>query len=487
MNGYMEGHYSSLTGSSSFMLRAVVPFLLVVALVALGSYFFFYKTLLYCFLAGFVLVSIIEVEVPVHLFIFLLPFDLLIRYFLSLLNWSDPASWKELITAAIILPMLARVFMKRHWRLSFLDISILLYFSYFVIQLAFSGLSGSVLWAFKSSTQFLIFYFVGRVVLRNAGCCKRIIQSVLLSGGVLVAILLWTKIYSSGSLNRLFGHLGETRTIDGVISTEHGLFTSAYNLGFFLTVIMWIGMVVALHAGSSLFFRLASLVIAGAALVPLLYTYSRSAWVALLATLIIGGVLLKKRIMILAAACSIVLFIVLDPTVADRFLSIFKQNPRLYIWQYHLDVTFPMHPIFGNGLGSFLTREPAYLAVVTKGHITTVDNLYFTKVLEVGILVLLLIVPILVGIFRSTGKVLKSRDAGTRLFGEAVLGVILIVFFVGMFSAGWENYPAGCLFWLFAGGVDLMAVHVMKGRPDSAGEESWRHPFGLKVPEAEGR
>lgn len=194
-------------------------------------------------------------------------------------------------------------------------------------------------------------------------------------------------------------------------------------------------------------------------LVCLVFTWSRGAWLGLIAGLVVYVLMLNKRSMILVSlgACSIPLLpFVLPATIVSRFTSIGNVSDsstsyRLSIYKAVADMLgdYSLSGI-GVGEGAFAKIYPAYsyagIEAAPHSH-----NLYMQLCLELGIFALIFYLLLLFVFAQYCISFIadkKNTDRSMRLICTGGLCGIFSVLIQGLTDYTWYNYRVYLVFWL---------------------------------------
>lgn len=186
-----------------------------------------------------------------------------------------------------------------------------------------------------------------------------------------------------------------------------------------------------------LFFALAISII----FVGLVLTYSRSAWVGLLAALVIVSILKEKRVrlILLAGVMLISLTLVFLPnwSVTKRVVSIADLScpsiaERIYGWRGSLRI-IKDYPITGVGVGGFQEVYPQYILPQATMHLLHAHNNFMDIAVETGILGLCAFCWLLVVFFKSSINVFrKTEDRYLKAVSLGCLGAFSVFVVSGL-------------------------------------------------------
>ena len=169
----------------------------------------------------------------------------------------------------------------------------------------------------------------------------------------------------------------------------------------------------------------------GLACLALLYsTFSRAAWLGVVAIFVVFAIL-HRRLGSLALALSPGLFVALNPRIWQRIEPLFKPIPnlldpslawRIFHWREVFGI-FLSRPLLGHGLGT--TR---YYAFEAYGTMKEAHNLYLGLAVELGILGLISFLGILYVLFKETIWVYcNSRDGYFKTLSSSYLALLFIL------------------------------------------------------------
>lgn len=180
----------------------------------------------------------------------------------------------------------------------------------------------------------------------------------------------------------------------------------------------------------------------------IMYTFSRGAYIALLAGLLFIGLVKEKKILILLfflfiswrslAPVSVVERINMTKTEDGELES--SAAERLVLWQKALDI-FSQSPVIGNGFCTFQ---------ITVGRDT--HNFYFKTLAELGILGFISLLYLFFASFRIGWKLFKeSQDWFYKGLGLGFAACVISVMITNAFGDRWSYLSLGSYFWIFLG------------------------------------
>ena len=195
-----------------------------------------------------------------------------------------------------------------------------------------------------------------------------------------------------------------------------------------------------------------------AGIYPLFYTYSRGAYLAILAAVVVFGFLKKPVLLVLVAALVFTWQAVLPPTVVERIsmTEVDANNAneleasaahRLILWE-KAKQDFEEHPLFGVGYNAFGFTVP-------KGELTDTHNLYMKIASEQGVIGLAILAAILLRAIASAWSLYRGGSSGFyRGLGLGFLGCITAVCVSNIFGDRFSYFMLGSYFWIFWGFID---------------------------------
>lgn len=186
----------------------------------------------------------------------------------------------------------------------------------------------------------------------------------------------------------------------------------------------------------------------------LVFTYSRGAWLSVLAVILVYGMVYNRKILWLLAVLPILLLIGHD-VVLERIVSILNPTDtsstlRMALWESTLAMIGD-NPIFGIGWGAYGMVYPAYDFFVQDAgtKIFHAHNMYLHIAAEIGIPGLLVFLTIMFGHLKMAREIAGS--ASNRWLAGLMLGIMAA--FMGIAVSGFTDYilfniQLSMLFWL---------------------------------------
>ena len=204
-------------------------------------------------------------------------------------------------------------------------------------------------------------------------------------------------------------------------------------------------------------------------------TFSRGAWLGLMAAGLLFLMLLNTRFLFLAPLALVVLYFALPGTVINRFTSIgdMKDNStsyRVFIWLGVLDMLRDGYWLCGIGPGdaAFNQVYPAYgYSAIEAPH---AHNLYLQIICDAGIAALIIFLVILFQFFRCLCIALRDRsDWDSRCLQIAFASGVGGFLVQAMTDYSFYNYRVMLLFWAFLalGCLASMRQTLPEGGPET--------------------
>jgi O-antigen ligase len=188
---------------------------------------------------------------------------------------------------------------------------------------------------------------------------------------------------------------------------------------------------------------------------PFFYSYSRGAYVAAIAAIVVIG-LVHKRVLLIGVLVLLVAWkTLLPPTVVERITMTRDESGqieasaahRLELWE-HAEDLFKANPVFGIGFSGFgLTVE--------RGELTDTHNFYVKMAAEQGVIGLAAFAAILLCALASGWKLYRSARSDLRRgLGLGFMACTISMMVNNIFGDRWSYYMLGAYFWILWGIVD---------------------------------
>ncbi len=188
---------------------------------------------------------------------------------------------------------------------------------------------------------------------------------------------------------------------------------------------------------------------------PLFFSYSRGAYVAMLAVVIVYGLLKKRSLLVLVAALIFAWQVVLPPSVVDRITM--TETPtgeleesaadRVLLWE-HAKQIFEEHPVFGIGFSGF--------AYSLQGQrLTDTHNFYMKVAAEQGMIGIVLLGLILLRALSSGWRLYRGgQSTFHQALGLGFIGCVTALAVSNIFGDRFSYFALGCYFWMLWGVVE---------------------------------
>jgi O-antigen ligase len=192
-------------------------------------------------------------------------------------------------------------------------------------------------------------------------------------------------------------------------------------------------------------------------LYPLLFSYSRGAYVGVLAALCVFGAVRHRWMLGLVAVLMVVWQVVLPESVVERITMTEGEDGeleasaagRVEVWE-HARTLFLQSPVFGIGLNGFMTARAG--ETLTDPH-----NYYLKVAAEQGVVGLLLLFGMLFSFLFSAWRL--QRDARSPFaagLGYGGMGCIIAVMVTNAFGDRFSQLALGSTFFLLLGAIERM-------------------------------
>ena len=356
-----------------------------------------------------------------------------------------------------------------------------LFLSIGLLSLAFSSYKYAVLEEFLRYLSFFLFYVL---IIQEVSTDKK----KMLMIDFLIAATLIAGLYG------IFHSLGFNPFT--WVPAEAGRVVSFFgNPNFFATyLVAVIPLLLVLSLGPHKKRKFPAIITSGIALICLLLTQTRSAWIALIVSLVFLFLLIHKtkamrfsprNRLILAIILSVICITVIfnQGMIRDRITELW--NPygsafiRMHIWQAELSM-IGTYPLFGSGLGTFQIvfpgfRYPGFLSEVPIGNLLHVHSEYIEILAEMGIVGLGLFLWFVIGLLRRALRFLKTGREERLVVIGLVFGVVAVLI-DALFSASLRWTGPAFVFWLLIG----LTAAMTKSKNESP-KETPRKPRSLFI------
>ncbi len=311
--------------------------------------------------------------------------------------------------------------------------------------------------------EYILWYFVGANLVRSRAHLHNIIW-VLLLVAFLVSLYGNYQYYIKVPIPPQWVDHAEAALRTRVFSVVQ----SPNVLGSFLVLTIPAALAEALAAGRRWWKRSLALVILLSMTAALVFTYTRAAWFALAAGLVLFAILYNRRLLAALAAAGLALPVVM-PSVLSRLLYLFSpaymassaRAGRLERWS-HAFQQLSLHPLVGDGLGWY---GGAVAANEVPGSFY-VDSFYVKTAAETGIIGLLALLWLLVSVVRcGLTNTLRLTDPYLKLVSGALLAGLFGVLVHNSVENIFEVPMMATYFWFLAG--VMAGLPYLERDPDS--------------------
>ncbi|MBE6688807.1 MAG: hypothetical protein E7588_05965 [Ruminococcaceae bacterium] len=344
---------------------------------------------------------------------------------------------------------------KRTFRFEAIDMAVLV----FMVFIFFGGtVSVDFSTSVKSAAVFLALmlnYFLVANLIRNRTLTVRILQSFSLSMLVTALIGLYQKFFMAANTTwhdtTMFGDIG-TR----IYST----FQNPNVYGEYLVMAIPLSLAL-LFTQKTYKERFMTFVITACALMALVYTQSRGAWLAFLISIAIYLLIKTSKMLVvyLLGIFSIpILPFVLPQSIVSRFMSIgnlgdSSTSYRVSIWRAAVKM---IEDFFTGGIGigttAFSKVYPSYslagIEAAPHSH-----QLFFQIAIEMGFFALIAFFAVIFILIRKNSHTLMEygKKSGYTLISSAALCGIIGMMIQGLTDYVWYNYRVFGMFWIVMG------------------------------------
>ncbi len=382
-------------------------------------------------------------EIGVVLGIFALPF------FSLLSNPSVALTMLVLVTAFGYAVKVLRG--KRILKFEIIDIFVVL----FAVLLLMSGIisagGASSMLSAGMCCVFMLVYFVIVNTMRTPEWINRCVNALVGSGVLVAAYGVYQFIAGNARLEWL--DTGYFTSIQGRVVS---LFSNPNMLSSYLVIVFpfLLSKLFKAKTGKGWLLAFISVITVVACAV---LTYSRSAWIAMIATFVIYGLIhSKKALKALISMAFVIPFIsfLLPKSIVERFLSIGDISEssnfyRVYTWRGSFDLIkdyFFGGIGFGNDAYSEIYPQYAYAGIEAAKHS---HSLYLQIMISMGVFGLLVFATVIFLFAQKNLEFFKNnRDSSLFAYASSAFLAVVGVLIVGLFDYPWYNYRIFYLFWV---------------------------------------
>lgn len=191
---------------------------------------------------------------------------------------------------------------------------------------------------------------------------------------------------------------------------------------------------------------------------PLFFSYSRGAYMGLLAAIVFFGIVKRRSLLVLVAALAIAWQTILPTTVVERITMTEEASgqleassaKRIELWEHAVSV-FKANPVIGVGFGGFGHTIPSG---AFEG-LTDTHNFYLRMLSEQGIVGITFFIVILLTAWRSGWLLFRrGRTEFHQGLGLGFMGCVVAATVTNMFGDRWSYLVLGSNFFVLWGLVD---------------------------------
>ena len=370
-------------------------------------------------------------------------------------------AWDDALLVVAICLLLWCVLVLRRWELWTVPIML-------PVALAFVAALGSVaanhvpsgvgIYALRILFEPLLFYFLGFLFPKDKRWVRAVIALFILAG-VFLALHGLYQYVTHAPMPKSWVDVREK----SIGTRAYSIIQNPNGLGAFLLMGALISMSMTLAAGRRWRYRLAWAAACVIHLGGIAVTFSRGAWIALAAGVIVLFVMAYRRFLVPVVGAAVIAWFVAPRTFVNRLTFAFSsayitkssEAGRLYVWRMALSYIGD-HPWFGVGLGTF-----GGTTAVTFGYSRLwVDSFYLQLGAEGGLLLLVFFLWILLrtgkGLIKGYGQ---TKDGYLRALSAGVFAAFVAVVVANITASVWETLTVGVGFWFLTGFVTSATLH----------------------------
>jgi O-antigen ligase len=193
----------------------------------------------------------------------------------------------------------------------------------------------------------------------------------------------------------------------------------------------------------------------------LFFSYSRGAYLGVLAAIVFLGLVHRRSLLVLVLALAVTWQTVLPETVVERITM--TESPagelessaaeRVALWEHAVGL-FKQNPIFGIGFGAFGLTVP-------QGSLTDTHNFYLRMLCEQGLIGIALFLIVLMAGFRSGWRLYRvGQSEFHKGIGLGFAASVIAVAVTNVFGDRWSYFALGSYFFIAWGLVDRAIAGV---------------------------
>lgn len=226
-------------------------------------------------------------------------------------------------------------------------------------------------------------------------------------------------------------------------------FDNPFGFGYFLMLVLLVGVTFALAQPGRLRSRLFFLVVP-ILLLGLGTSFVRGAWLGLAAGLTYVGVA-RFRLLLLGLPIVAVGFILLPGTVSSAAFASTSGIQRVDTWQ--ANVSDIIENPLGVGVGSSNAAAEKVVGLDRVEEVFHPDNEYYRALYELGVLGLWFIVLLLSATFRAARTASMTAPPEASVFALATAAMVLAAATASFVTTYFDTFPSDVYFWLLVGAV----------------------------------
>ena len=321
---------------------------------------------------------------------------------------------------------------------------------------------------YKNYVEMILFYFLAASLISTESYRKKLI--LIICSAFLVINMQCIRNFSPTDVFSWNRRLDGGWWVVGLGPNHIGAFAagcSAFFLGMFLNdddrkrrLLYLVGVLSGLH--------------------PLLFSYSRGAYLGALGALVLFALVNKRSLLIIVGVLVLSWTAILPSSVVDRIKM--TENPqgelessageRLDLWSLAVDL-FEKNPVTGVGFDGYaLTVSGRRFEFGTLNKHQDAHNFYARTLAEQGIVGIFLLLALLFRSFQSGWRLYTGGDSlFQRSIGLSFTGFVLAFSITKVFGDRCSQYVLGSYFWVLLGVVDAALLKADSTMEDKAGGE----------------
>ncbi len=184
-------------------------------------------------------------------------------------------------------------------------------------------------------------------------------------------------------------------------------------------------------------------------------TYSRGAWIGVLAGIVFLSLVNKRRLVPIIFLLFLISLFFIPSSFQNRAKEIFalkngSNQERIMIWQGAIKM-IEVHPIIGHGVNTFCVNYPNYSLPESNGR-WYAHNCYLQMAGEIGLLGLSVFLMTMLGLFINRLRALKRlRDGNRKVMLAGILSGLFGFLIHSFVDTNFYSLPLAVAFWFFCG------------------------------------